>query len=295
MSPSPHFQILGPKHNFLGIDSSGGWEESEVVVVPVPLEKTTTYLKGTAKGPFALLSASHQVELFDEELERETYRQGIVTLSPLRFPKSQEKALSLIESTIELLLRNKKWPFLIGGEHTLTVGAIRAFSRIYKNLSVLHFDAHADLRNSYEDSLYNHACVMARVKEMCSFVSVGIRSLSSEEASLIQKEHLPVYTMQKMQKEKDWQAKSLSQLTDTVYITLDLDVFDPSILPTVGTPEPGGMGWFELLEYLQKVFHEKHVVGMDVVELCPLPGMEYGVFTAAKWVYRMIGYHYLGK
>ncbi len=293
MSLPRYLHILGPKHNFLGIDSSGAWEKSAVVVVPVPLEKTTTYLKGTAKGPSALLSASHQVELFDEELEKETYCQGIVTLSPLRVSKSQEKALSEIENTVEWLLQEKKWPLLIGGEHTLTVGAVQAFSRLYKNFSVLHLDAHADLRHSYEGSTYNHACVMARVKELCPFVSVGVRSLSVEEAEEIQEDHLSVFTMEKLRNTADWETLSISQLSDTVYVTLDLDVLDPSVLPTVGTPEPGGMGWVELLCYLRKVFQEKHVVGVDVVELCPRPGMEYGVFSAAKLVYRMIGYWYL--
>lgn len=295
MSLPQHFQILGSKQNFLGIDSSNAWEKSAVVVVPVPFEKTTTYLKGTAKGPLALLSCSHQIELFDDELERETYREGIVTLSPIRFSKSQENALFSIERTIEFLLQDKKWPFLIGGEHTLTVGTIRAFSRIYNNLSVLHLDAHADLRDSYEGSPYNHACVMARVKEFCPFVSVGVRSLSKEEADEIVNHHFPVYSMEKMRKNEDWENLSLSQLSDTVYITLDLDVLDPSVVPTVGTPEPGGMGWFELLGYLRKVFREKQVVGVDVVELCPRSGLEYGIFSAAKLVYRMIGYYYFGR
>lgn len=297
MSLSQHFQILGPRHNFLGIgiDSSEAWEKSPVVVVPVPLEKTTSYLKGTAKGPSAVLSASHQVELFDEELEKETYRQGIVTLRPLRFPKSQENALLHIERTVEFLLQEKKWALLLGGEHTLTVGAIRAFSKAYNNLSVLHLDAHADLRDSYEGSPYSHACVMARVKELCPFVSVGIRSFSVEEADEIKKSGLFLYTMEMIRKTPDWEVQALSHLSERVYMTLDLDVFDPSILPTVGTPEPGGMGWSEVLRFIRKVFQKKHVVGVDVVELCPRPGMEYGVFSAAKLVYRLIGYHYFEK
>jgi agmatinase len=181
---------------------------------------------------------------------------------------------------------------MIGGEHTVTVGAVRAYRKHFPNLSVLHLDAHADLRESYEDSPLSHACAMARVRESCPFVSAGIRSLCQEEYNAIQREGLAVFDIHRMRGDDSWMDEALSRLGDTVYITLDLDALDPSVMPAVGTPEPGGMSWNQMTGFLRRAFSEKVVVGFDVVELCPLPGAEYGVFSAAKLFYRMIGYWY---
>jgi agmatinase len=287
------FKVLGKEDNFLGVDAFCGWEESRVVVLQAPLEQTTSYMKGTAEGPRALIEASHQVEFFDDELKVETYRRGIATLPPLKFKKDEpEAAVRLIEKQVGEILADNKRLAMIGGEHTVTVGAARAYRKHFSSLSVLHLDAHADLRESYEDSPLSHACAMARVRESCPFVSVGIRSLCQEEHNSIQRDGLAVFDIHRMRGDDSWMDEALSRLGDTVYITLDLDALDPSIMPAVGTPEPGGMSWNQTMGFLRRAFSEKVVVGFDVVELCPLPGAEYGVFGAAKLFYRMIGYWY---
>jgi agmatinase len=282
---------LGRRNNFLGIDSCCGWEESRMVVLQAPLEATVSYMKGTGRGPSALIRASHQVEYYDDELNAETFRNGIATLPPMRFSgKSLKACVQLIDDEVTRVLRAGKKPFLIGGEHTVSVGAIRACRRNHPDMTVLHLDAHTDLRDSYEGSPFNHACVMARVAEFCPFVSAGIRSLSAEEAVRISTQMLHVFDIHQMRSEPAWAEKIISLLGDTIYITVDLDVLDPSLMPAVGTPEPGGMGWRECLDFLKRIFSEKKVVGLDMVELCPLPGAAHGVFTAAKMAYRLAGY-----
>ena len=283
--------ILGPEKNFLGLEERFRWDEAEVVFLPVPLELTTTYIQGTGRGPDALLEASHQVELYDDELKTETWKHGLATLKPIKFKTdSPGKAVAQIEECVEGLLKTDKKIVSIGGEHTVTVGTVRAFAKRYPGMSVLQLDAHADLRNVYEASPLNHACVMARVAEVCPFVGVGIRSLCVEEAERIKEGNLSIFDAHRMRKENSWMESALSALTDVVYITLDLDVFDPAVLPAVGTPEPGGMDWEEVTTFLKLVFERKRVVGFDVLELCPRPGADYGVFTAAKLLYRMLGY-----
>jgi agmatinase len=283
--------VLGRRSNFLGIDSCCGWEEAQMVVLQAPLEATVSYMRGTGHGPSALIQASHQIEFYDDELRAETFRSGIATLPPPRFSgKSIKTCLRLIDDQVTRVLQAGKKPFLIGGEHTVSIGAIRACHRKHPGLTVLHLDAHTDLRDSYEGSPFSHACVMARVAEFCPFVSIGIRSLSIEEAEQIETQMLHVFDMHRMQSDAAWAEKSLALLGDTVYVTVDLDVLDPSIMPAVGTPEPGGMGWRECLDLLRRVFSEKKVVGLDMVELCPRPGAEHGVYTAAKMAYRLAGY-----
>ena len=285
------FDVLGPQANFLGIDTCNTWDKASFVILPVPLEMTTTYMQGTGRGPEALLEASHQVELYDDELRSETWKRGIATLAPMVFEDAApEGAVAQIENRVSEILKEDKRLAIIGGEHTVTVGTVRAYRNEYLDLSVLHLDAHADLRQEYEGSAYNHACVMARVADICPFVSVGIRSLCAEEADRIQRENLSIYGMHRLRRDDSWVEASLSALGDDVYITLDLDVFDPSVMPAVGTPEPGGMGWYEVLSFLRLIFERKRVVGFDVVELCPKPGAEHGAFTAAKLVYRILGY-----
>jgi len=285
------FQVLKSSRNFLALDEKVSWKEAKTVILPVPLELTTTYMKGTGRGPHALLEASHQVELFDDELKSETYQEGIATLPPMSFLRDNpEKALDGIEKRVSEILQEKKRLVIVGGEHTVTVPVVRAYRKLYSKLSVLHLDAHADLRDSYEGSRYNHACVMARIFELCPFVSVGIRSLSGEEASFIRQHALSVYDMHRMREETHWTETSIACLGEDIYVTLDLDVFDPSVMPAVGTPEPGGMGWNDVLGYLREVFKRKHVVGLDVVELSPRTGAEYASFAAAKLLYRLIGY-----
>jgi agmatinase len=289
-------KTLNHLNNFLGIEKNSSWPEARIVVLPVPLELTTTYMKGTAKGPGALLRASHQVELYDDELHTETCRQGIATLPSLKINTGDAgKAVDRIEKEVAHILNEKEKLVLIGGEHTVTVGAVRAYKKRFPALSVLHLDAHADLRESYEGSPYNHACVMSRIKAVCPFVSVGIRSLCAEEAKLIRSENIPMFDIHAIRKNPNWMNDSILHLEDSVYITLDLDVLDPSVMPSVGTPEPGGLLWSELTGYLKEVFKRKQVVGFDLVELSARSEKEYGAFTAAKLLYRMIGYWFQVK
>jgi agmatinase len=289
-------KTLNYSNNFLGIKENCSWQEAQVVVLPVPLELTTTYMKGTAKGPRALLKASHQVELYDDELHAETYRKGIATLPPVKMNiRDAGAALHRIEKEVTGILNEKEKLILIGGEHTVTVGAVRTYKKKFPDLSILHLDAHADLRESYEGSSYNHACVMYRIKTICPFVSVGIRSLCVEEAELIRSESITVFDIHTIRKNPNWIKDSITRLGEHIYITLDLDVLDPSVMPSVGTPEPGGLLWFELIGYLKEVFKHKHVVGFDLVELSAKSEKDYGAFTAAKLLYRMIGYWFQAK
>ena len=284
-------RVLGKRQNFLGIDDPGGWDGAEVVVVPAPLEATTTYLRGTRKGPAALIRASHQVEWFDDELKTETFRRGVATVPPVVFPGNSLKgAVDAIDRRITAILAGGKKPLLLGGEHTVSIGAVRACQRLYPDLTVLHLDAHADLRQQYEGTPYNHACAMARIMEFCPFVSVGIRNYSQEEADLIREKNLRIFDIHAIRKDMDWANRAVALLGRNVYVTLDLDAMDPAVMPAVGTPEPDGLGWEETLSILRIVFDNKQVVGADLVELCPLPGTDYGVFTAAKLAYRIFGY-----
>jgi len=277
---------------FLGSEAPTTWEQAQVAVLPVPLEQTTTFIRGTRLGPDELLKASVQFEVFDDELKKETAKRcGIATLPPMNFDGySPESAAIAIESAAAKLIASKKKPVFIGGEHSVSIGVVRAMARAYPGLTVLHIDAHADLRPSYEGSEYNHACVMARVEEVARFVSVGVRSMESEEYRRIVDERLNVFDMHFMRQHRDWQARILDQLRGPVYITLDLDALDPSEMPSVGTPEPGGMRWSETTAFLRRVFTEHRVVGLDLVELCPPAGPAYGVLAAAKLLYRLIGY-----
>lgn len=283
---------MDSERNFLGIMPEEGVEEARFFILPVPLELTTTYIRGSAGGPEALLMASHQVELYDDELKAETFREGILTLEPMEFPgrESPETAVGRIETRISELLESGKSLVTLGGEHTVSVGIVRAYHAAFSNFSVLHLDAHADLRDEYQGSRFNHACVMARIAEIRPFVSVGIRSLCAEEAEKITDTGWTLFDMHRIREDEGWVPASLDALEQQVYITVDLDVFDPAVMPAVGTPEPGGMGWRELTAYLRRVFREKTVIGLDIMELCPIQGFDYGVFTAAKLVYRLLGY-----
>lgn len=284
---------LATENNFLGIgpEYSSFWN-SQVVVWPVAYERTTTYIKGTGAGPAAILAASSNLETFDEVYWDEPYRQGICTLPVYdTFAEAEADAMTeIFEGALQILNENKLL-ISLGGEHSITPPLVRAFHQKYPNLSVLQLDAHADLRETYLDSANNHACAMARVRQICPHVGVGIRSLSVEEAQAIRAEKLNVIFAHEMQS-NGWEARVLDQLTENVYLTIDLDYFDPSLIPGVGTPEPGGGLWNETLALLEKVFQQKNVVGMDVVELCPIPGDRSSAFIAARLVHKLIALHF---
>ena len=239
----------------------------------------------------AIIDASQYLELYDLELDREIYQVGIHTLPEVQTVMSgPEGMVHRVYQVARELLEAGKTIVMLGGEHSLTLGMVRAYQERYKGLSVLQLDAHADLRDEYEGAKYSHACVMRRVWECCPIVQVGIRSLSLEEHRFLQQQRLEPLYMEEFARDRDSVAKVVSSLSDDVYITIDLDVLDPAVMSAVGTPEPGGMGWYELVELVRAVSQKKRVVGFDLVELCPREGPISCAFLAAKLAYKVIGY-----
>lgn len=278
--------------NYGGLEPPlNAWETSRFTVISVPYDATTTYITGTRKGPAAIIDASTHMELYDEELEKETCQMGIHTGAPL--PVSDEKPeamLRMVTESVASSTASGKLPVVLGGEHSISLGPVRELIKQYPRLSVLHLDAHADLRDSYEGTPYNHACVGRRISELCPLVQVGVRSMSREEADF--KRSSPVVTFfdhQLKQGEKVLH-DVLQHLTDDVYLTVDLDVLDPAIMPATGTPEPGGLNWYETIGLVKTLCRQKRVVSFDVVELCPQPGNVGPDFLAAKLIYRIMGY-----
>jgi agmatinase len=276
-----------------------GFKKSKVVIMQVPYEKTVTYLKGTSKGPAAIIEASKKMELFDEELNQETYKIGIHTMDPLAVTElTPEEMVDRVYSATADILKANKFPVILGGEHSLSAGTVKAFKETYPDLSVLHLDAHYDMRNEYFGSKLNHGCAARRMSEICPLVQVGTRSLSKEEKDFLASQPngriktINVYDILDTPLWKDVVSDSLSE---HVYISIDLDVFDPSLMPAVGTPEPGGIGWYETLDLLREVIKDKKVVGFDVVELCPIKDQIASDFLAAKLIYRLLGYIFPAK
>ena len=265
-------------------------DEANIIVLPVPFELSTSYIKGTSKGPDAILNASAYMELYDEELNIETYKLGIYTAKNLSSARNAEAWLKSITSGTIGILKKNKFPVILGGEHTVSIGAVRACQQYgIADLSVLQSDAHADLRDSYEKNKLSHACVARRVSEICPVTQVGIRSLSAEEAKFKKNSNVTAfYASTNLNSET--LNKIIASLTKNVYITIDLDAFDPAFLPAVGTPEPGGLNWYEVLNILRAVCAQKKIVGFDVVELCPLRRDVRSDFLAAKLIYKLIGY-----
>lgn len=255
------------------LDRQSLYETSRFIVVPVPYEATTTYGKGAKNGPAAILNASEYVEDFDAEI-------GIHTLKPV--------SIQNLPSVLQGLLKDGKIPVILGGEHSLSPFAVSAFACKFKNLSVLQLDAHADLRDSYKGSRNNHACVMRRVLEICPAIQLGIRNISKEEWEFAKESH----QIEKIHwaEEIGGLEKILEQLSEQVYITLDVDVFDPSVVPSTGAPEPGGWFWYQVLDLLKGVCAAKRVVGFDVVELSPIKNLHAVDFTIAKLIYKIISY-----
>jgi agmatinase len=267
------------------------WEHAHVALLPIPYDLTTSYQAGTRRGPQAILEASLHVELYDEELKSEPYQLGVHTLPPLEPLASGPEAMSKrIEHVLQKVLDAKKFPIVLGGDHSITPGVVRALVEKYGELSVLQLDAHADLRDSYQGTRYSHACVGRRVSEIARLFQIGIRSLSSEEAECMSSSNVTTVFARELHRNAKASDRVLNALSDPVYITLDVDVLDPSIMPATGTPEPGGLGWHTVLLLLRQVFEKHRVVGCDVVELAPIPGMTAPDFLVAKLVYKLIGY-----
>jgi agmatinase len=276
--------------NFGGLEEEfSSLERARSVVLPVPYDFSTTYQGGTRWGPRALLAASQNMELWDDELGP-TYRSGIHTLSEVEPTAEGPEAMARrVEQATAWILDQGKLPVVLGGEHSITAGTVRAALRKFPKLSVLQLDAHADMRDRYLDSRYSHACVMRRVREVAPAASVGIRSYSEEEAQQLRLRPVPMWSTRQFRAlQGDW-TPILAALTDDVFITFDLDALDPGILPGTGTPEPGGLDWYEAVDLLARVAAKKRIVGFDVVELSPIPGQVASDFLAARLTYRMIG------
>ena len=266
-------------------------DTSRVRVVSIPYEGTVTYGRGTHQGPRAIIEASRQLELWDEELQCEPSQAGIVTEVPLQCLSSgPEDVLKQIHEHVRGSLDKAVFGVYLGGEHSITVGVVRALVDIYPRFSVLQLDAHADLRDSYLGSSCNHACVMRRVGELVPFVGMGIRSFCREEAQFIREKGVVHQSAFQVEHSNEWQAVLESVLQDDVYLTVDVDVFDPSFVPSVGTPEPGGLSWQRVLDIIRFVASRRRLIGADVVELAPIPGLVAPDFLVAKLVYKIIGY-----
>lgn len=270
------------------------FDKAKVVILPVPFDATSTWIKGADKGPEALIAASANMELFDINSDSEVYKIGIHTADAVNERKSPDKMVKEVQSRVTQLLKKKKFPVILGGEHSVSIGAINAMAEYYKDkdLTILQFDAHADMRQSYEGSKNNHACVMARAAEVAPVVQVGIRSMSIEESHDIQDGRVFYADVVTDTTNKTWMYDFLNKLTKNVYITIDLDAFDPSIMPATGTPEPGGLLWYPMLEMLQKVNEKANIVGFDVVELCPMKYNKAPNFLAARLVYHLLTYKF---
>jgi N1-aminopropylagmatine ureohydrolase len=279
------------------LPEDSAFEQARVVILPIPYEQTTTYGTGTKEGPQALIAASRHMELYDEELDYEVYQVGIHTLRELEPTASGPKAmLERITEVTGELLDHGKFVVGLGGEHTISFGLVRAYAERFPGLSVLQFDAHTDLRDTYQGTPYNHASVLRRISEIVPAVQVGIRSLSREEATWVKAHNARLFYASDVVGSPSIAAAISEALTDQVYITICLDGFDPSIMPAVGTPEPGGLGWYDVLRIVRRVAETRHIVGFDVVELFPMPGHVAPDFLAAKLVYKVLGYRFkLGK
>lgn len=265
-------------------------ESAKIVILPVPYDGTSTWGKGADKGPEAIIEASTNMELYDIETNSEVYRRNIFTAEPVIEKGAPEKMVKKVELAASELLSQNKFIVTLGGEHSITAGVVSAYAGKFKNLSVLQLDAHSDLRPEYQSSKYSHASVMSRVRELCSIVQVGVRSMDISEKPFIDKRR--AFFAENIYNKTDWVNKAISKLTDEVYITIDLDVFDPGILPATGTPEPGGLGWYQVLDFLKKVVNKREIVGFDVVELCPNKNDRSSDFLAAKLIYKLLSYKF---
>lgn len=287
--PSPQAH----SHLFLGpLDVPCSYDDARAVVLPVPFERTTSYGQGTRRGPDALLEASQYVELYDEELKEEPADCGIFTLKPVDSSSPDPAtALQEIEIAAQRPMKDGKFVLGVGGEHSLTAALVRTAMHTFGPIGVLQFDAHADLRDTYEGTPHSHACVMKRLLDLdLPLAAVGLRSLSTPEAALIRQHGIPVIWGHELDRAEERFDALLDALPSQVYLTFDIDFFDPSLVPCTGTPEPGGGFWQPTLRLLQRLFQRKTVVAMDVVELAPRVDQPSSDFVAAKLAYKCLGY-----
>jgi agmatinase len=281
-----------PVNNFGGDEVLYSYDESRIVIVPVPYDATSTYIRGADRGPAAILEASPALEFYDIETGVEAHLQGIFTLSPLETGDDPAELTDAVYKTVTELFADKRFPVVIGGNHTVSIGAFRAASEAFTDLTILQLDAHSDLRQVYEGSHLNHACAGARAREYAPLVQVGVRSMAADELPFVDSGR--IFYAHELWSDKSLYEKALSLLTANVYITVDLDVFDPSLMPSTGTPEPGGPDYREVMHFLREVFRKRNVTGFDVVELCPSETNKAPDFMAAKVIYQMLSYKFSG-
>ncbi len=269
------------------------FENAKAVILPVPLESTTSYVPGTRNGPREILVASSHLELWDEETNTDIHPIGIYTLPEMELPfDNMEDIMSEIGRVAAAILEHDKFPIVLGGEHSITSPVVGAVAAKYPGVSVLQIDAHADLRDIYMGTRFNHACAMRRVLEHAPCTQVGIRSLSTDEAKAAPTLRTTIFYDVNMRQDKNWIANVVASLSDRVYITIDVDGMDPAIMPATGTPEPGGLSWYEVLSLLRAVMTQRTVVGCDIVELSPLPGVAAPNFLCAKLIYKILTYQF---
>ena len=269
------------------------FEHARVVILPIPLDRTTSYVPGTRNGPHEILVASSHMELWDEETQTDVHSIGIFTLPEMEFPfASMDEVVGEIRRVTAELVNRDKFPLILGGEHSITPAAVAAVATRYPGLSVLQLDAHADLRESFMGTPHNHACAMRRTLEFARTTQVGIRSLSPEEAAAVPSLSTAIFYDFNMRDDADWIERVVDSLSEHVYITIDVDGFDPAIMPATGTPEPGGLSWYEALKLLRRVVERRTVVGCDVVELSPMPGHVAPNFLCAKLIYKILSYRF---
>lgn len=275
--------------NYAGIpDEYARLDSSKIVLIPVPYDGTSTWIKGADKGPDAFLEASENMEIYDIETDSEVYKQGVFLADPIKENNSPESMVDAVHQTASEYIKQGKFVTLFGGEHSVSIGSIRAFRDNFEELSVLQFDAHADLRPEYEGSKCNHACAVHEAQHTTNLIQVGIRSMDVVEKPFLNKEKC--FFAHDIHKDKAWMNKALNRLTKNVFITIDLDVFDSAIMPSTGTPEPGGLNWFQVIDFIKLVIEHKNVVGFDIMELCPNSNNKGPDFLAAKLYYKILSH-----
>lgn len=278
--------------SYAGIeDQYSKLDSSKIVLIPVPYDGTSTWQKGADKGPEAFLNASENMELYDIETGTEVYKQGVFLADPVTENSSPELMVEAVHQAVKTYIKKNKFVTTFGGEHSISIGTIRAFNECFDNITVLQLDAHADLRKTYQGSKCNHACALYEASQTTNLIQVGIRSMDVIETTVMDEDK--TYFAHDMAEDDNWVDSAIDQMTENVYITIDLDVFDPSIMPSTGTPEPGGLLWYETLDFLRQVFEEKNVIGFDIVELCPNSNEKSSDFLAAKLYYKMLSYKFL--
>ena len=269
------------------------FSNARVIILPIPLDRTTSYVPGTRNGPHEILVASSHMELWDEETGTDVHSIGIFTLPEMEFPfATMDEVVREIRRVAAEIVNRGKFPMVLGGEHSITPAVVAAVAARHPGVSVLQLDAHADLRESYLGTPHSHACAIRRTLEFAPTTQVGIRSLSPEEAAAVPALRTTIFYDYNMRNDPDWMDRVVESLSDTVYITIDVDGFDPAIMPATGTPEPGGLSWREALTLLRRVIERRKVVGCDIVELAPMGGNVAPNFMCAKLIYKILSYRF---